>query len=74
MANVLICIYRFIPIQVSSKTNRIIMWTEEKLDKAATRYADNVEDNSFTSDEYCYSDVKNAFLAGARFIIKNTQK
>lgn len=50
------------------------MWTEEKLDKAATRYADNVEDNSFTSDEYCYSDVKDAFLAGAKYIINNTQK
>ena len=50
------------------------MWTEEKLDKAATRYADNVEDNSFTNDEYCYSDVKDAFLAGANYIIDNTQK
>jgi hypothetical protein len=51
------------------------MWTEEKLDKAATRHADNVvEDNNYNGDEYSYSDVKNAFLAGAKYIINNTQK
>ncbi len=51
------------------------MWTEEKIEKAATRYADNVaEGNDCNGDEYCYSDVKNAFLAGAKYIINNIQK
>lgn len=51
------------------------MWTKEKIEKAATKYADNVvEDSNYNGDEYCYSDVKNAFLAGAKYIINNTQK
>jgi hypothetical protein len=51
------------------------MWTKEKIEKAATKHADNVvEDNNYNGDEYCYSDVKNAFLAGAKYIINNTQK
>ncbi len=51
------------------------MWTEDKTESAATMYADNVaEDNNCNGDEYCYSDIKNAFLAGVEYIINNTQK
>ena len=51
------------------------MWTKEKMEKAATRHADNVvEDNNYNGDEYCYSDVKNAFLAGCEYINKQIQK
>jgi hypothetical protein len=51
------------------------MWTKEKIEKAATRHADNVvEDNNYNGNEYGYSDVKNAFLAGCEYIIKQKQK
>ena len=51
------------------------MWTKKKLDKAATWYTYGVIFNKLASgDEYCYSDIKNAFLAGCKYIINNTQK
>lgn len=51
------------------------MWTEEKIKEAADRYACDVAVNNALNDEvYCYLDVKDAFLAGAKFMINNAQK
>jgi hypothetical protein len=74
MANVPICVCNFIPIQVSSKTNRIIMWTEEKLMKAAQEWVVKLTGEYYFYAYYDSTDVKEAFLAGAKFIINNTQK
>jgi hypothetical protein len=51
------------------------MWNRDVMIKAATRHADNVvEDNNYYGNEYSYSDVKNAFLAGCEYITKQIQK
>ena len=44
------------------------MWTEETIKKAAEKWAVNLEEET-----YCYVDVVEAFIAGAKFVINNTQ-
>jgi hypothetical protein len=77
MANVPICVCNFIPIQVSSKTNRIIMWTEGKLMEAAQEWADGCNPNNENWHLNSNWDIEErayySFLAGAKFIINNTQ-
>lgn len=46
------------------------MWTEEKLDKAAEEYYRE----AYNRLGYVETDVIDAFLEGARFIINNIQK
>lgn len=51
------------------------MWTEEKIEKAAEEYEEKVyDDDMYCNDELDYTDIYHAFLAGAKFIINNTQK
>ena len=45
------------------------MWTEETIKAAAQEWALLLEEET-----YCYTDVVDAFLAGANYIINNTQK
>jgi hypothetical protein len=45
------------------------MWTEDKLKEAAWEWTIKLEEET-----YCYVDVVDAFLAGANYIINNTQK
>ena len=51
------------------------MWTEEKLEEAATEFMSNV---SYCCPTFRYPEaqaqIKNAFLVGCNYIIKNTQK
>lgn len=46
------------------------MWTEEKLNELAREYSREVYECTGQANPY----VEEAFLAGARFIINNTQK
>lgn len=51
------------------------MWTEENLKEVASSYInEQVEKNEFYEEELEYKDVLNAFLAGCKYIINNTQK
>ena len=50
------------------------MWTEEKLMKAAQEWVVKLTGEYYFYAYYDSTDVKEAFLAGAKFIINNTQK
>lgn len=71
MASIFIYVYNFITIQILRKINRIIMWTEEVLNKAAEKY---FEEYYKYDDVYFKRDVINIFTAGAKYVIKNTPK
>jgi hypothetical protein len=44
------------------------MWIEETIEKTAKEWAINLEEET-----YCYADVVDAFIAGAKYVINNTQ-
>lgn len=44
------------------------MWTEGSIKKTAEEWAIHLEEET-----YCYTDVVEAFLAGAKYVINNTQ-
>ena len=76
MANMVTYVYNFISIEIFSKAHK--MWTEETIKEAAQEWANSCQpcnknwqfNRNWNPEDRLY----HSFLAGAKYIINNTQK